>query len=96
MDEPLDDLLRRLASEPGDHPPPGLEARVLAGVARLQRERSADRALAPFRVGAVAAAMVIGVAAGGLAAAKAIVPQPMGTFSPAPELAPSTLLGGTR
>ena len=97
MSERLDHLLDRLSTADAGFSAPGLEVDVMRGVARAEGDRRTAARLAPFRVGAVGLALVMGVTAGGLAAARtAGGPSQAGALSAASSLAPSTLLAGTR
>jgi soluble lytic murein transglycosylase-like protein len=97
MSERLDHLLDRLSASDAELSAPGLEVDVMRGVARAEADRRTAAKLAPLRVGAVGLALVMGVTAGGLAAARTVGgPAQGGALSGASSLAPSTLLEGTR
>ena len=95
MSDGLDSLLDQLRAAEVGRPPSGLEADVMAGVARFEAERRTATALVPFRVAAVGLALAVGVTAGGLTAARTMAGGPeAGSFLASADLAPSTLLGG--
>jgi len=95
MANDLDQLLARLAHETPRTSLDGLEAAVMAGIARQRAELRASRALAPIRAASVGLALAFGVTAGGMAAATSFTePHRLDTFSAAAHLAPSTLLEG--
>jgi anti-sigma factor RsiW len=95
MANDLDHMLARLAQEPPDASLEGVEATVMAAVARHRDEVRASRALIPIRAASVAMAMALGVTAGGIAAATTLnEPHRLDTFSTGAHLAPSTLLEG--
>ena len=93
MFQDLDEDLRRLGAAPPDRDLAALETAVWSRVAVRGAERAEAAAVRPFAALGVAAALGLGVAAGGLGG------QPEGSaemavFSPRSALAPSTLLGG--
>jgi hypothetical protein len=90
MSDDLDALMAGLARAPADHELAGLEGAVLAGLA----ERRAARRLGPAQAGAVAAAVFIGLAAGGAAGVRTTPPQSAGMLPT--DLAPSSLLVASR
>lgn len=97
MSERLDHLLEQLAASAAERPPQGLESAVMRRIDRLRADRESVAAMAPFRIAAVALALVIGAATGGLAAAATLGgPDRLGAFSEVQPLAPSTLLGDAR
>ena len=101
MNDPIDDLIKRLAATTTDRSLAGFETEVGR---RIRRRPFASwppfgtwtmTALAPARVIAVGLALVVGATAGGLAAASALTPaSQMDSFDVALTLAPSTLLEG--
>lgn len=94
MSDDLNPMLVRLSAIPVAAPD-ALEASVLNTIAARREEARRTRALAPVRILSLGFAMVLGVAAGGLAAAQAMaLPRQLNTFSAAPHLAPSSLLEG--
>ncbi len=93
MSERLDHLLDRLGASATGRSLDGLEADVMRSLARAEADRRASSALAPFQVLAVGLALVMGVTAGGLAAASTVErPSQLGALSAGVHLAPSTLL----
>lgn len=96
MSERLDHLLDRLSASDAGFSAPGLEVDVMRGVARAEADRRTAARLAPLRVGAVGLALVMGVTAGGLAAARTADGPQGGALSTASSLAPSTLLERAR
>ncbi|TAJ71739.1 MAG: hypothetical protein EPO51_11455 [Phenylobacterium sp.] len=95
MSNDLDHMLAQLAREAPDASLEGLEATVMAAVARHREAARASRALTPIRAASVAMAMAFGVTAGGMAAATTLSePHRLDTFSTGAHLAPSTLLEG--
>lgn len=95
MQDSLDDWVSVLAAAPADRSLEGLEADVGRDIAARRREARTVKALAPLRIATVGLALVLGVAAGGLAATSAIqTERPAGPFAAVTELAPSTLLEG--
>jgi len=95
MANDLDHMLARLAQQAPDASLDGFEDGVLAGLARRRDELRASRALTPIRAASVGLALMVGVAAGGMAAATTLTqPHRFDTFSTGAHLAPSTLLEG--
>ncbi|TAJ73439.1 MAG: hypothetical protein EPO51_05425 [Phenylobacterium sp.] len=95
MANDLDHMLARLAQQPPDVSLDGFEGGVLASLARRREDLRAARALAPIRAVSVGLALVVGIAAGGMAAATTLTePHRFDTFSTGAHLAPSTLLEG--
>jgi len=95
MTNDLDRMLARLAQDGGAAPLDGFETAVLDGLAQRRESLRSAKALAPVRAASVGLALVVGVAAGGMAAATTISePRRLDTFSSAAHLAPSTLLAG--
>lgn len=95
MSEHLDNLLGQLGRAVPDRSLAGLDASVVSAIAHRRAEAAAARNLAPVRAFAVGFSVVVGVAAGGMAAATAAgEPRQLSTFSSAAHLAPSTLLEG--
>lgn len=92
MSHDLDQLLGRLAAAEVAMPE-GLDQAILATIASRREERRLSGLLTPVRVASIGLAVAIGISAGGLAAVAA-QPRQFSTFSPAPHLAPSTLLEG--
>jgi len=85
----IDQTLSRLAGLPV---PPGLieiDEAVFAGLALNRREAAASPRLMGF---AVALALVVGFAGGGLSGSEPAAASPMSPFAPDNPLAPSTLL----
>jgi hypothetical protein len=94
MPHDLDDLLGGLARASADHSLSGLEAAVMTGVAHERSARRAARALAPIQATAVAAAVCLGLTAGGLIGLSAARPHAAQMLPT--ELAPSSLLVASR
>ena len=95
MSHELDNLLAGLTASGPDRSLTGLEARVLQGIGRRREEERANAQLTPLRVASVGVAMVLGVTAGGMAAATTVTqPRQLSSFSADAHLAPSTLLEG--
>lgn len=95
MSDDLDNLLSQLGRSAPDRSLAGLEASVVSAIAHQRAEMAAARSLAPVRAFAVGFSVVVGVAAGGMAAATAAnEPRQLSTFSASAHLAPSTLLEG--
>jgi hypothetical protein len=95
VDEPIDKALEDLKSAPLDLRIDQLEPRVWARIADARDARGASAFLMPVRAGAVAAAVVFGVAVGGLGASAARAERAeVSVFSVDARLAPSTLLEG--
>ena len=97
MRDRLDDLVNRLAGSPTDRGLEGLEAEIGRRIRARRQEASAATLLAPVRVASIGLALAMGITAGGLTAAAAMAgPRSPGAFSGAADLAPSTLLEGSR
>lgn len=97
MSERLDSLVERLAATPTDHSLDHFDADVGRSVARWRARARTARALEPVRVASIGLALAMGITVGGVTAAASIaVPRTQGVFSPAADLAPSTLLEGQR
>ena len=97
MTDRLDRLMAGLAAAPTDRALDGFDAEVSRGIARHRAEAKAAASLTPARVASLGLALVIGVAAGGVAAASALSPSSQfNSFAVHPHLAPSTLLDGRR
>lgn len=95
MPKDLDQMLAQLAQDAPAGSLEGLETAVMRGIARRREDLRAARAIAPARVASVVMALAVGVAAGGMAAAKSLgEPHRFNTFSVGAHLAPSTLLEG--
>lgn len=93
MDEQLDKGLAALKAERPDARLSGLETRVWARIAEARTTRAAGWLVAPAGAAAIAGALLIGAATGGLAAsAMANEPHEISVFSTNAALAPSTLL----
>lgn len=95
MPKDLDQMLAQLAqSQPGGSLE-GMETAVIRGIAQRREDLRAARMMAPARAASVVLALALGVAAGGMAAAKSLgEPHRLNTFSAGAHLAPSTLLEG--
>ena len=93
MSERLDDLLDRLGASATGRSLDSLEADVMRGLARAEADRRTASALAPLQALAVGLALIMGVTAGGLAAASTVDrPSQGGALSIGAHLAPSSLL----
>ena len=97
MTDRLDHLMAGLAAAPTDRALDGFDADVSRGSARYRAEARTAASLAPARLASLGLALVVGVAAGGVAAASALSPpKQFNDFAVPPHLAPSTLLDGRR
>ncbi|HEX7760081.1 MAG TPA: hypothetical protein VF459_11290 [Caulobacteraceae bacterium] len=102
MTDRLDFLLGKLAAAPADRSLDQFEVEVGRGVIRHRRQASTARALSPVRYAAVGLALVMGLAGGGMTAAMGLstgnlaAPRHAGVLSGGTELAPSSLLEGSR
>jgi hypothetical protein len=95
MPNDLDQMLAQLAQDAPAGSLEGLETAVMRGIAKRREELRASRAIVPARAASVVMALALGVAAGGMAAAKSAgEPHRLNTFSAGAHLAPSTLLEG--
>lgn len=84
-----------LAAAPTDRSLDGFDVEVAHGVAQRRAAAKAAAALAPARLASLGLALLMGVTAGGVAAASAISPpSQFNSFALHPRLAPSTLLDG--
>lgn len=96
MSDNLNHLLMQLGQARPDRSLDGLDAAVVQAIARRRAEAMSARSLTPVRAFAVGFSVVVGVAAGGMAAATtASEPRQLSTFSSSAHLAPSTLLEGS-
>ncbi|MEA3262360.1 MAG: hypothetical protein U9R07_02630 [Pseudomonadota bacterium] len=85
----MDQTLRRLAALPVPSELAEIEDAVFAGLASWRREAAASPRLMGF---AVALAVVMGMAGGGLTGSEPASANPISPFAPDNPLAPSTLL----
>ena len=94
MNNRLDEAIRQLRDQEIDRRLDQLEPQVWRRIEARRRGAPAG-ALLPIRAGMTAAALALGVAVGGAAAASAMShEQEISVFSVQPRLAPSTLLDG--
>lgn len=95
MNDRLDGALASLKAETPDARLDQLEPRVWARIEAAGRSRDGAAVFLPVRAAAVAAALVFGVALGGVGASEARAErQEVAVFSVDARLAPSTLLEG--
>ena len=85
----IDQMLFQLGVLPVPSGLAEIDTAVLAGLARSRREAAAAPRLMGFTA---AAALIVGLAGGGLVGTQPAVAQPLSPFSPDNPLAPSTLL----
>ena len=85
----IDQALNRLGALPVPSGLAEIDDAVFAGLARSRREAAASPRLMGF---ALALALVVGFAGGGLSGGEPAIAQPMSPFAPDNPLAPSTLL----
>jgi len=100
MTRELDKALQAAKAETPEGRLDRIEPAVWRRIEAMRASREASAIFVPVRIAAVAAALGIGVAAGGFAAAEARhqsrTSQEVAAFSVASRLAPSTLLEGRR
>jgi hypothetical protein len=95
VDNRLDRTLARLKAEPLDRRLDQLEPAVWARIEAARQGRDSASLFLPVRAAAVVAALVFGVALGGVGAGEARAErQEVAVFSLDARLAPSTLLEG--
>lgn len=85
----IDQALYRLGAMPVPSGLAEMDDAVLAGLARSRREAAASPRLMGY---AIAFALVLGFAGGGLIGSEPATAQPLSPFAPDNPLAPSTLL----
>lgn len=97
MEERLDQLLRRLATTPPDRSLDSLDIEVGRAIAKQRLEARTASALGPIRFASIGLALAMGVTVGGFTAANALTAAHRpGDFQMAADLAPSSLLEGSR
>lgn len=89
--ETIDMMLAALRAQPVDPRLAGLEPRVWARIAELQRQQPIPIV---WRAAFASVAMALGAVVGGAAVSATAAPDTMAAFSVEVALAPSTLLGG--
>lgn len=94
MNARIDDLVETLASTPADRSLDGFEYEVGRRIARGRLEARTRSAIAPVRIAAVAVGLLVGVTAGGFAAASSFETARQHNTLSVSALAPSTLLEG--